>query len=176
MTTLISKKTSPTSAISWLVAAERLQFSKSSKNCHSPSVDSGFWGSDTLAADWARQTGRLVWTLGQNPTKGGRSGARSAKRGSEDAVPLILFLWGWSSPKYIAKYSLEGDNKWRCVEMDMPAGVHRLKSEAMANPFIMLGNVFDAHSPSDIVIYNKGSHWEALECGNASLSPKEDLI
>ena len=114
MTPLISKKSSPTSAISWLVAAERLQFSKSSKNCHSPSVVSSFWGSDTLAADWARVAGRLVWTLGQNPTKGGR-GARSANRGSEDAVPLILFLWGWSSPKYIAKYSLEGDNKWRCV-------------------------------------------------------------
>ena len=108
LTALITK-TSPTSAISWLVAAERLQFSKSSKNCHSPSVDSCFWGSDTLAADWARVAGRLVWTLGQNPTKGGR-GARSANRGSEDAVPLILFLWGWSSPKYIAKYSLEGDN------------------------------------------------------------------
>ena len=72
MTTLISKKSSPTSAISWLVAAERLQFSKSSKNCHSPSVDSSYWGSDTLAADWAKVAGRLVWTLGQNPTKGGR--------------------------------------------------------------------------------------------------------
>jgi hypothetical protein len=173
MPTLMTK-TSPTSAISWFVAAERQQFSNLS-NCHSPSVDSSYWGSDTLAADWAKVAGRLVWTLGQNPTKGGR-GARSANRGSEDAVPLILFLWGWSSPKYIAKYSLEGDNKWRCVEMDMPAGVHRLKSEAMASPCIMLGNQFDARGPSDIVICNKGSHWEALECGNASLSPKEDPI